>query len=246
MSDGEWFYAEGDRPIIIVDERERGPIKDYLVEIGCTIDVKTLETGDFILSDKIAVERKRGDDFAKSVFDGRVFEQLLKLSETYDNPVLVIEDFAKMFDRYDNIKSALFGAMSYCAINLGIPIIPTRDYKDTATLFRNIAIREQISGEKSPIIRSSHKKITHFDRQMYLVEGLIQTGDKKAKYLLENFKTPMNIFNAIINTEITYTKTGKIKGISGDLSKLDGFGPKYIKLNKELLDEKELDGNDSS
>jgi ERCC4-type nuclease len=51
-------------PVVIIDERERGPIREYLKEIGHDTQIKTLDVGDFVLSEKVAVERKRGDDFA--------------------------------------------------------------------------------------------------------------------------------------------------------------------------------------
>jgi hypothetical protein len=43
------------------------------------------------------------------------------------------------------------------------------------------------------------------------------------------------VFEAIKDTEITYTKTGNPKGVEGPLQKLSGFGWKYVKKNKELL-----------
>jgi len=59
--------------------------------------------------------------------------------------------------------------------------------------------------------------------------------DKKAKILLDYFKTPYNVLHAIIQSEIIYSKSGKPKGISGNLEELKGFGHKFLKFNKELL-----------
>ena len=52
-----------------------------------------LEIGDYIVSDRLAVERKRTDDFACSLIDGKrnLFAQLSDLARVYEKPVLIIE-----------------------------------------------------------------------------------------------------------------------------------------------------------
>jgi hypothetical protein len=67
------------------------------------------------------------------------------------------------------------------------------------------------------------------------LEGLIDTGSKKSQALIEKFGTPLKVFEAIRDTEITYTKTGNPKGIEGPLGELSGFGWKYLEKNKELI-----------
>lgn len=58
----------------------------------------------------------------------------------------------------------------------------------------------------------------------------------------DHFKTSYNVLQAITQTEITYTKAGKPKGISGSLNELKGFGHKFLKVNKELLEKPFLNG----
>jgi len=64
---------------------------------------------------------------------------------------------------------------------------------------------------------------------------LVDIGPKKARALIEKFKTPYQVFKAIKRTEITYTRTGRIKGIKGPLEDLTGFGPMFIEKNQKLL-----------
>ena len=73
------------------------------------------------------------------------------------------------------------------------------------------------------------------ERRIYLVEGLIDIGSKKAKLLIDSYKTPYNVLKAIRRTEITYTKTGNPKGITGPLAELKGFGWKFVEKNKKIL-----------
>jgi Fanconi anemia group M protein len=225
-------------PIIIVDERERGPIRDYLIEIGCKTEIKTLEVGDFILSEKVAIERKRGDDFASSLFDGRLFEQLMRLRDAFESPLIILEDFERMFSRYEDQKAALYGAMSYCAYKLGVPIIPTRDYKDTALVLKSIAKREQIVDNSPLLTRSAPKQFTFRERQEFFLEGLYLTGKKKAEILIDHFGPPGFVINALLKSNVIYSSTGKPKSIEGPFAELKGFGPKYVEANKILLKSK--------
>ena len=73
------------------------------------------------------------------------------------------------------------------------------------------------------------------DRRVYIIEGLIDIGSKKAKQLIEAFKTPYKVLRAIKQTEILYTKTGNPKGIRGPLANLSGFGWKFVEKNQKIL-----------
>ena len=79
------------------------------------------------------------------------------------------------------------------------------------------------------------------DRRTFIIEGLVDIGPKKAKALIEKFKTPYNVFKAINKTEVSYTKTGNPKGIKGPLEAIKGFGWKFVQKNKRILFGKERD-----
>ena len=57
----------------------------------------------------------------------------------------------------------------------------------------------------------------------------------KANILLDHFKTPWKIIQAICGTHIEYTKGGTPKGISGSFTELNGFGHKYITENQKIF-----------
>ncbi len=73
------------------------------------------------------------------------------------------------------------------------------------------------------------------DRRIYIIEGLVNIGPKKAMLLIEKFRTPYNVVKAIKKTNITFTRTGNPKGIEGPLEGLTGFGWKFVQKNKEML-----------
>jgi ERCC4-type nuclease len=125
--------------------------------------------------------------------------------------------------------------MSLVSYKLGIPVIPTRNVEDTAVVIERIAIREQTSEDRHLLARSSPKAMDKSTRRAYIIEGLVDTGPKKARILINAFKTPDKVIESIKNTEIIYTRTGNPKGIQGPLERLSGFGWKYIQKNKKIL-----------
>ncbi len=230
------------QPVIIVDMREKNSrIGKKLNDLGAIVIMETLDVGDYLCSGLTAVERKRGDDFRSSVFGGsntsNVFEQLLRLSEAVEKPMLLLENFEKAFGPPggDERSSSIYGALVSIALKLGIPIIPTRNTADTAIVLYRIAKRQQSEMLDRGIARRIPKSITLKERQAYVLEGLFKVGPTKSQQLIEEFKCPINFFTELLNTDIVYTKTGNPKGITGKLADVKGFGWKFVRDNKKLL-----------
>jgi len=231
-----------DEPYIIADKREkRSGIIDILSEMGAHVIEETLDAGDYLVSSRCGIERKRGDDFYKSLFSGsnktNLFDELMRLSDAVEIPMLIIEDFKRIFRRKpdERILSSLYGSMATIASSMNIPMVPTRNKDDTALFLYRIAKQQQQPSEERGIARRVPKRMTMKQRQAYFLEGLFNIGLKKSKMILDEFDSPLKFFTALLKTEIIYTKTGNPKGISGELKKIKGFGWKFVKNNKDLL-----------
>jgi ERCC4-type nuclease len=222
---------------VIIDNREQKLMKtlDTKKDI-INYETEQLDVADIVISEEVAIERKEGFDFVSSIMDNRLFDQLLRLKESYSNPILILEGLNdEVFDTTGmNIKS-IYGALSFIAYKLGISIIPTRNLDDTTIVIERIAYREQVKDSMPLFSRRAPKQMTKKERRSFIIEGLVDIGAKKAKTLIDTYKTPYEVFKAIKHTEITYTKTGKIKGIKGPLENLTGFGPIFVEKNKKLL-----------
>lgn len=224
-----------DLPLIIMDERERGEIRSVFETIPCRLKVETLDIADYVISKDIAIERKRGDDLVASICDNRFFSQLEKLKKYYKKPLIILENPKKMFERKGVYEASIYGAILYSIYKMKIALFPTKDTKETAETIWSFAKFIQKSEPFVYVpIKVKQEKIS-MDSQLFFLEGLFQVSEKKAKILLDYFKTPYKVLEAIIQTEITYTKSGKPKGIRGILNELKGFGHKFLKVNKELL-----------
>jgi ERCC4-type nuclease len=227
------------KPRIIMDERERGSIREALQKLDCELIIETLDFGDYILADDVAIERKRGDDLVTSIFDTRFFDQLSKLKHVFANPMLLLEGAEKMFNRPFVKESAVYGAISYAAHKMKIPIVPTVDEDGTAQFIYACAIEVQKKRGKPdlakiPQLSADHFEPSHAD-QIYFLEGLLDTGPATAELLLNCFGTPFNVLHAIDSTEIIYDVNGKPKDIKGLLQNVRGIGPVYVQKNQELL-----------
>jgi Fanconi anemia group M protein len=175
---------------IIVDQRETKLIELLEKEGGETFEyeIEQLDIADIITSKDVAIERKEGGDFVTSIIDNRLFEQLLRLKETYSNPVLILEGLNdEIFENTGmNIKS-IYGALAFIAYKLGIAVIPTRNLKDTLIVIERIAYREQVKDDMPVFSRRAPKSMDVFERRCFIIEGLLDIGPKKAKSIIEHF-----------------------------------------------------------
>ncbi|MDX1799225.1 MAG: ERCC4 domain-containing protein, partial [Candidatus Lokiarchaeia archaeon] len=136
---------------IIIDNRE-GKLKALLDKKSdiITYESKQLDIADIVISSEVAIERKEGSDFVSSIMDNRLFEQLLRLKDTYEYPILIIEALNdNVFENTGMQISSIYGALAFISYKLGISVIPTRNLEDTAIVIERIAYREQVK-DSSP------------------------------------------------------------------------------------------------
>ncbi|MFX1480072.1 MAG: ERCC4 domain-containing protein [Promethearchaeota archaeon] len=222
---------------IIIDHREN-KLKDLLdkKKDKITYESQQLDVADILITNEVAIERKEGFDFVSSIMDNRLFDQLIRLKDTYEHPILILEGLNDNVFENTSIKiSSIYGALSFISYKLGIAVIPTRNLEETAIVIERIAYREQIKDNSPLLSRKAPKELSKKERRSFIIEGLVDIGPKKAKTLIEKYKTPYEVFKVIKHTEILYTKTGNPKGIRGPLEDLTGFGWKFVEKNKKIL-----------
>ncbi len=79
-------------PPVLYDHREEGSgLPGLLRDAGLVLAAGQLPVGDYVVSDRVCVERKAGGDLSSSIRDGRLFEQAERLLEAWPSPVLLIE-----------------------------------------------------------------------------------------------------------------------------------------------------------
>ena len=151
--------------------------------------------GDFVLSDRVVVERKEVDDFASSIIDGRLFQQAVKLKEAYSKPVIIVE--GETLTGSGRVRpEAMMGAYASLLIDYGIPIVWTQHPSETAQLMFAMCRREQFQDKRAPRVMTMIKPRALQEEQEFVVSSLPNIDNTRAKKLLTTFHTPQRVFQA--------------------------------------------------
>lgn len=197
---------------IFADSRERGSACiRYLVEQGAEIKVQNLDVADFLLSERVGVERKETKDFVDSIIDKRLLHQAQMLKKTFEKPILIIEGVEDIYSVRKVHANAIRGMLAYIAVDLGIPIVHTKDFRDTVEFLMTVAKREQEDGKKDFSIRGERKPLTLLEQQEFVVSGFPGVGPTLAKGLLAEFGSVKNVVNASEDELKDVSKIGKKK-----------------------------------
>ncbi|MFQ6136392.1 MAG: DEAD/DEAH box helicase [Candidatus Hydrothermarchaeales archaeon] len=192
---------------IIVDSRElASSVARELLEFGIISKPRRLEVGDYILSDRVGVERKTAEDFLQSIVDKRLLEQMLRLRQSFARPILLIEG-GDLYSKRNIHPNAIRGALASVAIDFGIPILFSKDEKETAAFITAIVKREQEERGREVQIRGERRVVSLKEQQEYVVAGLPNVNITLARRLLREFKSVQKI------VEATEEQLEKVQGI---------------------------------
>jgi DNA excision repair protein ERCC-4 len=113
--------------MLLYDHGERrSGVPAELERLGLDVRSARLPAGDYVVSDRLVVERKGPTDLAASIKDRRLFEQLARLADAYPAVVLIVEG-----DPVHMQQAAWQGALGR-ALTLGASVLRTSDGHDTA------------------------------------------------------------------------------------------------------------------
>ncbi|UCD02966.1 MAG: hypothetical protein JSV63_04255 [Candidatus Aenigmatarchaeota archaeon] len=215
---------------IIADHRERKTkTYEWLKTFNVNISEKQLDVADYIVSDGIGIERKTIDDFLTSFFNQRLFEQLEKMAESFEKPLLIIEGDPNMLFEARNVHpNSIHGILSFITLDHKIPIIWTQNPKVTASQIYWIGHREQIKKSDRVQARVCKKSKNSKDQQEFIVSGLPKINSVISRRLLKEFGTVKKVFSA---------KEDK-------LMKVEGIGKKKASEIWCLLNEKYDEGKE--
>ena len=204
---------------VIVDYRERssGIVKE-LAKKKIDTEIKQLIMGDFVIQSKdlnnklvtVGIEKKTQSDFLNSIIDNRILQQLINLKENFDIPLLLIEGSENIYEIRNFHPNSIRGMLASIAIDYQIPIIFTKNIRDTASLIGIIAKRLERPIKNISLI-SKRKPLTLREQQEFIVSSLPGVGPTIAKSLLKKFGSIHDIINAKKEDLMDVDKIGKKK-----------------------------------
>tara|TARA_Y100000310_G_C20694435_1_gene824481 strand:- start:1645 stop:3864 length:2220 start_codon:yes stop_codon:yes gene_type:complete len=205
-------YVNKDKIKIFADHREKGSgILKELIELEVELKMEVLPSADYILSSRVGVEVKKVEDFVESIVDGRLLEQIRNLKNNFERPLLIIEGIEDIYSVRNVHANAIRGMLAAITVSYGVPILYTKNFKDTSMLLKIIAKREQEETGKEFSLHPEKKAFSIKEQQEYIISSLPGVGLGLAKPLLKHFKSVKNVINASEKELEEVEKIGKKK-----------------------------------
>ena len=205
---------------IVCDNRETAsPVVRNLSLMGINLRLEQLSVADYVISNRVGIERKNSKDFTNSIKDGRLFKELKILTETYERSILILEE--DPFIDSNLSENAIYGAISSIILNLGVTVYQTKDTKETAMFLYQLAKKEQSERKSELKLRFDKAPIENSRLLEYIVAGIPGVNAFRAKNLLKELKTLQNIFLADIPDLTKVENIGK--KIAQEIYKISRF-----------------------
>jgi ERCC4-type nuclease len=181
-----------------IDDRERNPeLINALARVdGVKISRVRLETGDFRVDGSVLIERKTAADFGRSLIDGRLFSQAVRLANSTLRTALILEGDQAEWEAVPVSDEALQGACISLSLVFDIPLLFSNGPGETARLLVYAAGQLQRArlGGQIPSRKTRAKRRS--TRQLRILQALPEVGPKRARWLLEHFGSVRACFNA--------------------------------------------------
>jgi DNA excision repair protein ERCC-4 len=192
---------------IIADHHEKnsGVIEVLRAYEKVTVDMRTLQLGDYRVDDLFLFERKTLPDFITSIIDGRIFRQGVRLASSSLRSVLILEGTSESITKSGMRREAIQGALITISLCLGIPVLRSVNPEETARLILYAARQiKTFAVDSLPRrgIRPKGKRAV----QLHILQGLPGVGPKRAKMLLSALGSVEAVLNA---------SADELKGVGG-------------------------------
>ncbi len=189
------------RPIdILVDHRESSaPVLPLLRDRAeCRVQLTRLKTGDYAIGDSLLFERKTIQDLVVSIIDGRLFSQAQRLSMSGARSVLIFEGSVSELSAQGMTWEAIQGALVTVAVFYRVPLLWTRDARDTVNTIL-FAARQAQTRASGSFPRPGYRPRGKRARQLFILQSLPMVGPERARRLLDRFGSIRGVMQASID-----------------------------------------------
>ncbi len=175
-----------------MDDREPEIIEILLRKCGALVSKRRIEIADYLIGVDVCVERKSLNDFIRSIYDGRLFNQIEQMKNVCNTIIVLVEE--PHFHIRPNSKLHYLGALSSLALR-GISVIHVASPDDTARFLFYLA--KKVEGEKPSIIPvKRRRRPKSWEEAFVVLTSFPGIGPKSAEKLLRRFGTLNDVFNA--------------------------------------------------
>ncbi|HLC98351.1 MAG TPA: DEAD/DEAH box helicase [Candidatus Nanoarchaeia archaeon] len=189
------FIPEKQSVAILADHREKdNKVVKELIGLGLSVKTAQLQVADYVLSGTVGVELKKVPDFVASIIDGRLLDQVRELKQNFDKAVVIIEGEEDIYAVRQVHANAIRGMLAAIVLDFHVPILYTKNPRDTAQLLAVMARREQ--DKDRDFSYHARKPRTEQEQQEFIVSSLPGLGVQTARRLLETFGSIKALVNA--------------------------------------------------
>jgi DNA excision repair protein ERCC-4 len=212
---------------IVADDRERASgIIDQLRGIpGIEVQIERLSLGDFVVSGQIVFERKRADDFAASLVDGRLFSQAARLVKQPLRSACILEGTMEDWARLGVRREALQGALISLSLIFDLPVFRSRSPEETSRLLVYAGQQFGRLDRAEPAYLRVGKAKRLQIRRLRLLQSLPGVGPDRARGLLNHFGNVRTCLLATID----------------ELREVPGVGQKTAEAIQEIIGSRIVD-----
>ena len=180
---------------IKVDNRElRADVIKYLYEWEIQTTFDNLPVGDYVVSNRCGVERKSLEDYVSSLKDGRLFDELLRLRQQFEIPILILE--GSIVDIAGIDKNAFLGSLSAIILKFQITVLMAENERMTAEFLESLAKKEQITNKKSSSVVFKKLPQSYKGKLETILSIFPKLNVSRARALLNHFGSLKTIFTA--------------------------------------------------
>ncbi len=184
--------------IRIDTQEQRSGIPALLAAMPQThIEVAPLRMGDYDVGGdpRRVFERKTGSDFLCSLAQGRLFAQLAALRKSRFAPILLLEGDPLRVSHSRMRPESISGALSYIAVILHVPVLPSSGPADSARLVYAAAKQCQV-GHAARRPAAGRRGASLPERQMQIVLSLPGIGPVTARAVCARFRSLHDLLSA--------------------------------------------------
>jgi len=215
------FIPEDQVVSIVADHREKdNKIVKELIDLGISVRTAQLVSADYLVSGKVGVELKKVADFVNSIVDGRLLGQVKDLKSNFDKAVVIIEGEEDIYSVRNVHANAIRGMLASIVLDFSVPVLYTKNPRDTAALLAVMAKREQDSSRDFSY--HERKPRSTKEQQEFIISAFPGIGPLMARNLLNYFGSIKNVVNAS----------------KSELVALEGIGEKTADKLLEMFEEK--------
>jgi Fanconi anemia group M protein len=211
---------------LMIDNREPGRMVDLLRAVeNLELSVGNLEVGDYVVPDRLIIERKTVQDFITSITadDKRIFHQTEAMANSEVMGVLLIE--GDIYAQQRMTLPQLAGALSFIAVIQRVSVIPTLGLEHSAMLIAKL-VRHAVHGLGYDLGLRGSAPRDPASAAAFLLEGLPGVSATRARALLAHF--------------------GSLQAVAlagePELRKIEGIGPKTAKIIAETFSTRHAKG----